>query len=85
MRYLRLLYVFFRVGVLGELADRVNFFVRLFRSFLGLGTALVGLVIIFQSMYEAGRWPVSLYPAWLRIASRLFWRSGIRYDSGAFA
>jgi ABC-2 type transport system permease protein len=21
---------------------------------------------IFQSMYEAGRWPVSLYPGWLR-------------------
>ena len=21
---------------------------------------------IFRSMYEAGRWPVSLYPAWLR-------------------
>jgi len=23
---------------------------------------------IFQSMYEAGRWPVSLYPGWLRFA-----------------
>lgn len=23
---------------------------------------------IFRSMYEAGRWPVSLYPAWLRFA-----------------
>jgi ABC-2 type transport system permease protein len=23
-------------------------------------------LIIFQSMYEAGRWPVSLYPGWLR-------------------
>jgi ABC-2 type transport system permease protein len=23
---------------------------------------------IFQSMYEAGRWPVSLYPGWLRYA-----------------
>ena len=22
--------------------------------------------MIFQSMYEAGRWPVSLYPGWLR-------------------
>jgi ABC-2 type transport system permease protein len=21
---------------------------------------------IFQSMYESGRWPVSLYPGWLR-------------------
>jgi ABC-2 type transport system permease protein len=24
------------------------------------------ILIIFQSMYEAGRWPVSLYPGWLR-------------------
>jgi ABC-2 type transport system permease protein len=23
---------------------------------------------VFQSMYEAGRWPISLYPAWLRFA-----------------
>jgi viologen exporter family transport system permease protein len=23
---------------------------------------------VFQSMYEAGRWPVSLYPGWLRFA-----------------
>jgi ABC-2 type transport system permease protein len=24
------------------------------------------ILVIFQSVYEAGRWPVSLYPAWLR-------------------
>jgi ABC-2 type transport system permease protein len=24
------------------------------------------LLVIFQSMYQAGRWPVSLYPGWLR-------------------
>jgi ABC-2 type transport system permease protein len=24
------------------------------------------ILLIFQSMYEAGRWPVSLYPPWLR-------------------
>ena len=26
------------------------------------------ILMIFQSMYEAGRWPVSIYPAWLRFA-----------------
>jgi ABC-2 type transport system permease protein len=26
------------------------------------------ILMIFQSMYEAGRWPVSLYPGWLRFA-----------------
>jgi ABC-2 type transport system permease protein len=24
------------------------------------------LLVIFRSMYEAGRWPISLYPGWLR-------------------
>jgi hypothetical protein len=83
------------------------------------------ILVIFQSMYEAGRWPVSIYPQWLRFAltfvvpvafattvpaqaltgrltaqtllgavalamallavSRLFWRVGIRYYSGASA
>jgi ABC-2 type transport system permease protein len=81
------------------------------------------ILMIFQSMYEAGRWPVSIYPGWLRfaltflvpvaftvtvpaqalagrmtwqtlagawvfaaallVASRLFWRLGIRRYSGA--
>jgi viologen exporter family transport system permease protein len=26
------------------------------------------ILMVFQSMYEAGRWPVSLYPRWLRFA-----------------
>jgi ABC-2 type transport system permease protein len=26
------------------------------------------ILVIFQSMYEAGRWPISLYPSWLRFA-----------------
>lgn len=83
------------------------------------------LLVIFQSMYQAGRWPVGIYPNWLRFtltflvpisfavtvpaeglvgrltnqslllavavavclltASRLFWRFGIRYYSGASA
>ena len=81
--------------------------------------------VIFLSMYQAGRWPVTIYPGWLRwiltflvpvafattvpaqafsgtldldlmlaavglaiallIASRLFWRYGIRFYSGASA
>lgn len=24
------------------------------------------ILVIFQSLYEAGRWPLSLYPGWLR-------------------
>jgi len=29
-------------------------------------------VIVFESMYEAGRWPVGIYPAWLRYALTFF-------------
>ena len=56
MTYLRLLYVFFRIGILSELAYRVNFFVQLFQSFLGLGTALAGLAVIFSHTQDLGGW-----------------------------
>ena len=86
---------------------------------------LENVLIIFQAMYEAGRWPVGIYPGWLRaaltflvpvafavtvpsqalvgrltaevltgaaalavvmlLASRLFWRYGIRRYAGASA
>jgi ABC-2 type transport system permease protein len=26
------------------------------------------ILVIFQSMYEAGRWPVGIYPPWLRVS-----------------
>ena len=26
------------------------------------------ILVIFQSMYEAGRWPVTIYPRWLQVA-----------------
>jgi ABC-2 type transport system permease protein len=26
------------------------------------------ILVVFQSVYEAGRWPVSIYPSWLRFA-----------------
>jgi len=29
---------------------------------------LENILVIFGSMYEAGRWPVGLYPPWLRVA-----------------
>lgn len=28
---------------------------------------LENILVIFESMYEAGRWPVGIYPAWLRV------------------
>lgn len=29
---------------------------------------LENILVIFASMYEAGRWPVGIYPSWLRVA-----------------
>jgi len=56
MNSLRLLYVFFRVSVLNETAYRVNFFVQLFQSLLGLGTALAGLGVIFSYTDALAGW-----------------------------
>jgi viologen exporter family transport system permease protein len=56
MRVLRLLWVFIRIGILGELAYRVNFVVQLFQSLLGLGTALAGLAVIFSHTDSLGGW-----------------------------
>jgi ABC-2 type transport system permease protein len=56
MTYIRLLWVFFRIGILGELAYRVNFLVQLFQSLLGLGTALAGLAVIFSHTQDLGGW-----------------------------
>jgi len=83
------------------------------------------MLAIFQNMYQAGRWPISIYPSWLRwlltvlvpvglvttvpaealvgrlswgmvvgmvglgvgmlMVSRVFWRVGLRYYTGASA
>lgn len=56
MSVLRLLWVFIRIGILGELAYRVNFVVQLFQSLLGLGTALAGLAVIFAHTDTLGGW-----------------------------
>ena len=56
MKTLRLFWVFFRVGVLGELAYPANFFLQLFESVLDLGTALGGLAVIFSYTETLGGW-----------------------------
>jgi ABC-2 type transport system permease protein len=56
MIYPRLLAVFFRVSVMGELAYRVNFFVQLFQSVLELATAIAGLAVIFSHTGTLGGW-----------------------------
>ena len=56
MNYLRLLWVFFRIGVMGELAYRVNFLIQLFQSILDLFTALGGLAVVFAYTDRLGGW-----------------------------
>ena len=56
MNYLRLLGVYFRVSVMGELAYRVNFFVQLFQSLLSLAISLAGLAVIFSYTKTLGGW-----------------------------
>jgi len=56
MRFLRLLFVFLRVGILGELSYRSNFFFHLFESILELGTALAGLAVVFSHTSTLAGW-----------------------------
>jgi ABC-2 type transport system permease protein len=56
MRFLRLLLVFWRVAILGELSYRSNFFFHLFESVLELGTALAGLAVVFSYTTTLAGW-----------------------------
>jgi ABC-2 type transport system permease protein len=56
MKVLRLLFVFFRIGVLTETAYRANFFIQLFQSLLELATSLAGLAVIFTYTNSLGGW-----------------------------
>ena len=56
MTYLRLLWVYLRVGVLNELQYRANFFMQVFQSVLSLTVALGGLAIVFSHTDNLGGW-----------------------------
>lgn len=61
MTTIRLLWVFFRLGVINELQYRVNFVLQLFQSLLGLGSALAGLGVVFAHTTTLAGWkPVQL-------------------------
>ena len=56
MTYLRLFALYFRLGVLGELEYRSNFFIQLLESSLSLVVALGGIFIIFSHTDALGSW-----------------------------
>jgi ABC-2 type transport system permease protein len=56
MNTLRLFWAFFRIGVMGEAAYRINFFIQLFQSLMELATSLAGLAVIFSYTNTLGGW-----------------------------
>ena len=56
MPYLRLLWVYFKLGALNELQYRMNFMVQLVQSLLALGLALGGLGVVFAHTETLGGW-----------------------------
>lgn len=56
MSYVRLLALYLRISVIGELAYRVNFWVQLVQSLLELATALAGLAVVFSYTTTLGGW-----------------------------
>ncbi|MBT4497448.1 MAG: ABC transporter permease [Gemmatimonadetes bacterium] len=56
MNHLRLIYVFFRIGILNELAYRVNFYVQFLQSILSLGMAVAGLAVVFAHTDTLSGW-----------------------------
>ncbi|MCB8925145.1 MAG: ABC-2 family transporter protein [Ardenticatenaceae bacterium] len=56
MRNVRIIATYFRLGVLGELEYRANFFIQVFESILGLVVALGGLTVVFAHTENLGGW-----------------------------
>jgi ABC-2 type transport system permease protein len=56
MNYLRLVVAYFRLGVMGEAAYRVNFFFQIFQSLLSLAVAVVGITVVFSYTDSLGGW-----------------------------
>ena len=61
MSLLRLAALFFRIGLMNEMAYRANFLVQLLQAAMTLATSLVGLAVIFAHTEDLAGWnPVEL-------------------------
>ena len=56
MRYLRIFGLYFRIGAMGEMQYRFNFFLHLFQSILRLGMAIGGFAVVFSYTDSLGGW-----------------------------
>ncbi len=56
MNAFRLMWLYFRVGAMNDLQYRVNFFVQLVQSLVGVAVGLIGLWLVFSHTTELGGW-----------------------------
>jgi ABC-2 type transport system permease protein len=56
MNYLRLLWLYVRLGALNELEYRANLAIQLVEALIGLGTALAGLAVVFAHTETLAGW-----------------------------
>ena len=56
MNGLKLLWVFFRIGLMNELAYRANFYVQFLQSLMKLGVALASLSVVFNHADTLNGW-----------------------------
>jgi ABC-2 type transport system permease protein len=56
MTYLKLVGLYFKIGILNELQYRVNFVVQIFQSILSLIVALGGLAVVFDHTTNLNGW-----------------------------
>lgn len=56
MNPFKLAWTYFRIGVMNELQYRVNFFVQLLQSSIGLATGLIGLSLVFGQVDNLAGW-----------------------------
>ena len=56
MNPFKLAWTYLRIGVMNELQYRVNFFIQLLQSAIGVGTGLIGLSLVFEQVNELAGW-----------------------------
>ncbi len=56
MKIIRLIWSHLRIAIANEMQYRVNFFIQLLQSFIGLATGLIGLALVFGHTSHLGGW-----------------------------
>src|SRR5579859_3285233 len=77
MYYLRLLISFIRLSAQEELAYRANFLISLLYALLNLGTSVLAMIVLFDGLFQMARYPVGLYPGWVRLMLTWIFSIGI--------